>query len=147
MLTNGTGGKRKPWPIWGPYCSIWMEKLRETTWMFSKGSWCLLSMSNLLLNNLLGTLPLESESQTCMFWGVHTVKHTIYGCRIHSHAFIQPSFYEVSELVSWNDNSFKYPRKTPNILTSTLKMDGGCLLEHNAKIQKIQHDFYNRYTL
>lgn len=99
-----TGGRRKPWPIWGPYCSIWMEKLRQTTWMFSQGSWCL------LLNNLLGTLPLESESQTCMFWGAHTVERTIYGCRIHSHAFIQPFLYEVSELVSLTVNSFECPR-------------------------------------
>ena len=79
----------------------------------------------LLLHTLLGTLPSESESQTCMSWGAHTVEHTIYGCRIHSHAFIQPFFYEVSELVSLTVNSFQCPRKTPNILTSTLKMDGG----------------------
>jgi len=70
---------------------------------------------------------LESESQTCMFWGAYTVEHTNYGCRIHSHAFIQPFLYEVSELVSLTVNSFECPRKTPNILTSTLKMDGGCV--------------------
>ena len=79
----------------------------------------------LLLHNLLGIMPLESESQTCMFWRAHTVKHTIYGCRIHSLAFIQPFLYEVSELVTLTVNSFECPRKTPNILTSTLKMDGG----------------------
>jgi len=76
-------------------------------------------------------------------------KHTIYGCRIHSHAFIQPFFMK---FLNWCHELLillYVPERLQIFSLPLWKWMVGMYYKTmpKSKIFKIQHGFYNRYTL